>query len=292
MNNRGFGLVTVLVASALGAMMLLFLSKGIHSVRLAERGVASNLDQSQIVQLARMMLSDSQLCKKTGLVNTNLKPLLNPSPQPVAIILGFSNDKPLLEAGAVPTSTRFVESLVVSHLQEYATTATHKAYLATIQITTPVIGKGTSLRKGTTALYTKLITDISGSITDCGENLPALEVDEPTPSRPIASEDPTGALIYKGICATETVVSDKSTGYLERKSYCKCNRKESVMVLVDDYRYDDRHEVGGGNTMGSGITSCRVENMGTKGVRGVARADAHEGAVVKTYCRFACFEEK
>lgn len=146
-------------------MTLLFLSRGLQSQYHSERGIAANMEMTDLSTLFHLLTDDSNTCNRTTLIGTNVTTLLQPKPSPVRVTLQLSPSVSLA-AGQPIGSIRKIEQ---SNLVSLTETGNPNSYIATLSFETSVIGKALTVRSPHRQFFLPVAVDPnSNTITSCG----------------------------------------------------------------------------------------------------------------------------
>ncbi len=177
MSDRGFGLIGVLVSITLLSLFLLWFSQAVNQAQVAERGIASNIELSDLNSTVQTILSRPESCIATGLLNVDISSLKASPPSPVDVTLFFpplnplDTPMPLLVPGTSPIPTRNISAVYLSQLIPLIPGS---EYLATLTYKTTIIGKAMTNRGLQNDIHFQITVDPLGLITACrGAGAPA-----------------------------------------------------------------------------------------------------------------------
>lgn len=172
-NEKGMTLISSLVGAVIVSITLMALQKMLQNARLAERGVASNLDLNEITNTLHLMTDSSHACSNSGLVGLDTTPLFQEEGSVIPVSLSLSNaagaeGQVLLAAGTNFGGSREIERLELISLAP-SNGPGGKSYIGTLRLATKVVGKATTGRSPEKSFSIGLTLDPdTKKITTCG----------------------------------------------------------------------------------------------------------------------------
>lgn len=173
-NNTGFMMVSMAVASIVGFLSLYWVSRGVQNLNNFQRGITSNADIDTAATLIHLLIDSNLGCSKTGLIGLDLSSLFFTVPKPIPVTLALAGS-PNNQAGIIASAgtsigtTRKVSGLNLISLTEVS--AATGNYIGTLELTTTVVGTATTSRSPTKRFLLNLLLDGSHQVVACGDSV-------------------------------------------------------------------------------------------------------------------------
>lgn len=175
--EKGFTLTALLISGVILSILSVSVVRWAHNLRKAERGIATNLDQSEIIYTVRLLTERTEACNTSGMVGLDLSPLLAPSPSPVAVSLRIGAT-PVVQAGLL-SNTRQISSFNVIELNNVS----GQSYLAKVNLQTQPTGVAITARNPSANFNIPVNLDAANRVTNCGGNTAAVTSQEPVDNK-------------------------------------------------------------------------------------------------------------
>lgn len=164
LSQSGQALISVLIASILSAIVGLSISRMVVTLGHAERGVATNLDQSETIHLIRTFTEKKSNCEQSGLVGIDVTGLFAPVPTPVPVPVTLKTSGSTTLAAGTAIGGRKILVLSLTKIESLGTAG---EYLGTLTLKTDVVGKAMTNRYDS-LFRIPMTLDASRRIVACG----------------------------------------------------------------------------------------------------------------------------
>ena len=170
-SRSGLTLVGVLTTATIGSVVMVAMATMTKNLYKAERGIASNLDLTQLIHTIRL-LTDKDLCSKSGLVGINVGSIIVPSPvpsplpslEPIHVTLEFPGGPTLMAGMPFGNSSRNISMLALTYLIGINT---NREYLANLHLETNVRGEAVTFRNPKSDITLRVTLDEDEKIISC-----------------------------------------------------------------------------------------------------------------------------
>ncbi len=167
--RSGIGLVEILIALAVLGSVMAGLAKLMQSMGRNERGIAAGADLTELGQFVRNVLTTSVGCQKSGLIGTDLSPLLAAAPTPVPVQIrmpGTAGPGPVRVAPDLTFGNRRIKTVNLTASALVSPPAA-RLYLSTLSIDTEIPSETQSFRRGAKELTVFTTLDAANRIIGC-----------------------------------------------------------------------------------------------------------------------------